>query len=83
MQDKIVFDMFIGTLCYSPQKVCKIVVAVACLHNFCIDNNLPADHRQEQAGNNAVEQALDDPIAEDGRNPAVALRRRLIEDVFC
>lgn len=74
--------MFTGTLCYSPQKVCKIVVAVACLHNFCIDNNLLEENGQEQAGNNMVEQVHDDPIAIDGRNPAVALRRRLIEDVF-
>ena len=25
-----------GTLLYTPEKVCKIVVAVAVLHNFCI-----------------------------------------------
>jgi len=74
--------MFTGTLCYSPQKVCKIVVAVACLHNFCIDNNLPEEHGQEQAENNAVEQVNDYTIAMDGQNPAVALRRRLIDDVF-
>lgn len=29
-----------GTLLYSAQKTCKIVVAAAVLHNFCISNNI-------------------------------------------
>jgi hypothetical protein len=66
------FVLFTGTLCHSPQNVCKKVVAVACLHNFCIDNNLTVEHGQEQAGNNAVKQAQlhDDPASVNGSNPA-------------
>ncbi len=71
-----------GTLCYAPDQVCKIVVAVACQHNFCIDNNLPEDHGEEEVRDEAVNQPRDDAVAVDGRNPAVALRRRLIDDVF-
>jgi len=29
-----------GTLLYSAEKTCKIVVAAAVLHNFCITNNI-------------------------------------------
>ena len=29
-----------GTLCYSPERVCRLVVATMVLHNICIDHNL-------------------------------------------
>ena len=31
-----------GTLLYTPQKACKIFVASAVLHNFCISHSLDA-----------------------------------------
>ena len=29
-----------GTLCYSPERVCRMVVANMVLHNICIDHGL-------------------------------------------
>ena len=29
-----------GTLCYSPERVCRLVVATMVLHTICIDHNL-------------------------------------------
>lgn len=30
-----------GTLLYTPKKACRIAVAVAVLHNLCVENNVP------------------------------------------
>jgi hypothetical protein len=30
-----------GTLLYSPQKCCDIVIAVIVLHNMCVTNGIP------------------------------------------
>lgn len=32
-----------GTLLYTAEKTCKIIVAVAVLHNMCIDKKVPMD----------------------------------------
>ena len=29
-----------GTLCYTPERVCRLIVATMVLHNVCIDYNL-------------------------------------------
>ena len=29
-----------GTLCYSPEKCCIIIIAIMVLHNMCIDHGL-------------------------------------------
>ena len=29
-----------GTLCYSPERVCRLAVATTVLHNICIDHGL-------------------------------------------
>ena len=45
-----------GTLCYTPERVCRLVVATMVLHNFCIDHKL-------QWQIDTIEQ--EDTIAED------------------
>lgn len=63
--------MFTGTLCHALYtEYCKTVVAMARLHNICMDNNLTVEHGQEQAGNNAVKQVHDDPVSVNDSNPA-------------
>ena len=32
-----------GSLCYSPEVICKIIVSTMVLHNFCIDHRLHTD----------------------------------------
>ena len=36
-------DITGGSLCYSPEVICKIIVSTMVLHNFCIDHRLHAD----------------------------------------
>ena len=33
-----------GTLCYSPERVCRLAVATMVLHNICIDHGLELEH---------------------------------------
>ena len=50
-----------GTLCYTPERVCRLVVATMVLHNFCIDHKL-----QWQIDTIAQEDTFaEDIIAED------------------
>ena len=32
-----------GSLCYSPERVCKLILSSMILHNFCIDCGLQID----------------------------------------
>ena len=32
-----------GTLCYSPERVCRLAVATMVLHNICIDHGLQGE----------------------------------------
>ena len=32
-----------GSLCYSPEVICKLIISIMVLHNFCIDHGLHTD----------------------------------------
>ena len=67
-----------GTLLYKPEKVCRIVVACAVLHNFCITRGIM--HEPEDL-NVEVDEGL---VAAPTHNipQGVAVRRHLIETIF-
>lgn len=72
-----------GTLLYSPAKVCKIVTAVAVLHNFCIDHRLPIIEEVEAFQQDAaVQPHHNNPPDGDIRGRTAQLRRLIVANMF-
>lgn len=69
-----------GTLLYSPEKACRIFVAAAVLHNFCISRSLATVPDPDIiARNNALQPATAIPqTAGSQHTAAVELRRRIV-----
>ncbi|KAJ1149196.1 hypothetical protein NDU88_002011 [Pleurodeles waltl] len=66
-----------GTLCYSPEKVCKIVVLCCMLHNLALRRHVP--YLQEEEVGNAPVAAVD---PEDSENEDVDNRTSVIWQYF-
>jgi len=72
-----------GTLLYTPEKACKIFVAAAVLHNFCINHSLDALPDPDIVGRNAALQPVTTNTQALGtqHTAAAELRRRLIRQL--
>lgn len=70
-----------GTLLYKPEKACKIFVASAVLHNFCVNHSLDALPDPDVVARNAAVQPATTNAQATGtqHTAAVDLRRRLIQ----
>ena len=64
---------------YTPEKVCKIIVAVAVLHNFCIRRGIA--NTEEDVQHDDFEDDIPDNTPA-GQQHGINLRRQLINTVF-
>ena len=62
-----------GTLCYSPERVCRLAVATIVLHNICIDHGL-------QWENDVITEDIIDPP--DTTISGNIVRQSVISDYF-
>ena len=66
-----------GTLCYSPEKCCKIIIATMVLHNMCIDHGLLTE----------LESTMDEPtpgidyLQEPSEN-GIVMREAIVTEFF-
>ncbi|XP_062572623.1 putative nuclease HARBI1 [Saccostrea cucullata] len=68
-----------GTLLYSPDKVCKIFVATAVLHNMCIIDRIPLPEGCDPHDNGHIRaQQFAENLNGDGEN----VRLRLVNEFF-
>lgn len=69
-----------GTLLYTAEKTCKVIVAAAVLHNMCIDRNVPVDIDQAVQARAA---AIQPPnvIQQNVQQTAVDLRRAVAQQL--
>ena len=69
-----------GTLLYTPEKTCQLIVAAAVLHNFCITRRLPAQVDDAVLSRHAEIQPSTQAAADLPQTAtAVDIRRRLIQ----
>jgi hypothetical protein len=68
-----------GALLYTPKKTCKITVAVAVLHNMCVDNRVPLPEGCNPVDHGQIggEQYVGNPM-----NDGARVRMRLINGRF-
>jgi len=70
-----------GTLLYTAEKACRLVIATAVLHNFCISRQIPAEVDEAVVARDAaIQPQPQQPTAQPARSlNGVELRRRLIQ----
>jgi len=69
-----------GTLLYTPEKTCQLIVATAVLHNFCITRRLLAPVDDAVLSRDAEIQPSTQAVADMPQTAtAVDIRRRLIQ----
>ena len=71
-----------GTLLYSAEKTCRLVTAVAVLHNYSIDHKIPAAIDRDVVNRHAAIQPLTNGPAVDQQQEtatAVAVRHNVIQ----
>jgi len=71
-----------GTLLYTAEKTCRLVNAVAVLHNFCIDRHIPAAADLDGDVINrhaAIQPPTTAPVDQPATTNAVTLRQNVIQ----
>ena len=69
-------DKTCGSLCYSPDVICKIIVSTMVLHNFLIDHRL---HTDINISESEFPTYLDDGQQSENAN---LLRRQIVANSF-
>ena len=69
-----------GTLLYTPERACGIVVACCVLHNFCLEHNVALPAAELHAAMHP--QDTPDIIIPPTCQSAVALRQHLVAQMF-
>ena len=77
-------DSSAGYLFHDPDICSQIVIACACLHNICIDNNLAMEHddADEDDAFAPVQMPLDQPAQFVQPNEHLAARGLYVRDYF-
>ncbi|KAJ1189050.1 hypothetical protein NDU88_005801 [Pleurodeles waltl] len=80
-------DITGGSLLYSPEMVCKIILICAILHNICVRRNIPLYEPDPQMPAEEEEEEEEDAVHEhEGDHPSTAagLRRRqhIVQNFF-
>lgn len=70
-----------GTLLYTAEKTCRIIVAAAVLHNMCIDRNVPGDLDLAVQARAAAIQPPNVGIQHNVQQTAVDLRRAVAQQL--
>ncbi|KAJ1118754.1 hypothetical protein NDU88_006941 [Pleurodeles waltl] len=65
-----------GSLLYSPEMVCKIILTCAILHNICVRSNIPLLEPEPQMPEEEDEEDAGQQHEGDQPNTAAVLRRR-------
>jgi len=68
-----------GTLLYSPEKTCKLVIAVSVLHNFCLSRNISTTIDHDVLQRNAALQPQNEHLNQPHPASAAELRRRIVQ----
>ena len=65
-----------GSLCYKPDRICRLIVSTALLDNYCIDRGLMIEFEN-------LEQEMPVELVEtDFINNGVSVRREIIANYF-
>ena len=65
-----------GSLCYKPDRICRLIVSTTLLHNYCIDRGLLSEFEN-------LEQEMPVELVEtDFINNGVSMRQEIIANYF-
>ena len=67
-----------GTLCYAPDRLCRLVIATMVLYNICIEHGLQWESVFDVDG----EEEVKETIPHDSITSGTAVRQSVIEQYF-